>query len=286
MSTTIPFDTGRSACYIRAMLISIPHHTHSRAPWASWFHHCLSAISKKTDVPQFTETPRWYHGLTVDVSGKRVLIWTWDYSHGVRDALAHDIDLVLHCQYGDVRDARVSPWLLFPSDAIRFTVDLPGHREAARRQPILYALGWSGRAWRNRKRWISALEQRSDCDIICTHGQATNHGSLASYYERMGSYEYALSLAGKGSTGHMGNRREVECAALGVPLIMNYDPIYIAPFEAGEHFARAQTPEDAIAITQSGAGLSLAEAAREYYERNLTPSGICDWFRRVCEVRL
>jgi hypothetical protein len=244
--------------------------TFIKAFWAS-----LSSLADGTceEIRGFSRHP---FGLTCEVDGKTVWIWSWDYDYGVRYMLDNNLaDLILHVQYGSIKDDKVKPFTMFPSGHVTFFAGLEAWREI--KSEKTHKLGFSGRVWRNRKRWFQKADYSEP-----TRGQATGFGTFEDYVKKLKSWEKCLILAGKGSKVAMSNRREVECAALGVPMVLNYQPTYYRDFSKCYHFVKTPDDIDKLDGYPQDYWDELAKNALDFYENNMSPEGIRSVFTQAC----
>lgn len=294
------------------MKITIP-----KGPSACWSEGYRRALLRLPDceVGDIEQPPRRLVGrdtMLVGVDDKRVLISCDDKDNGVRNAVRDDLaDLILQVQYtGGMADRdfgdRVQPFVMFATAMGEFHERVDEWRaivQAARSaSEKRFRVGWSGRAWgpkQGRLPYLEALEGQEWADIERTTGQATSRGlDWPDYCRRMGTWDWALILSGPGSSPAMANRREHECAALGIPMLLNYEPVYYVRLEANEHYVKVETPEQIEEpLCGAGGGLSLysgehlvqkhvAKAAREYWEHNQSPAGIGRLFKQICKEHL
>lgn len=234
--------------------------------------------------------------IVVEYGGKRIMIHAWDYSQNLQDLTPDNIDLVMCVQYTDaLKDApvKIVPFTMFASDQPTFYKKLPDLQKIADAQEKQYEVGFSGRLWRHRKPWWAQSVGKDWFYWENTHGQATGTGTVEEYAAKMGAWQRCLILYGKGSrTNASHNRRENECAALGIPMILNYKPHYYVPFEAGVHYTYHQVPGELDCYAPiPGAGLSSKErdqvdAAREYWVQNMSAPGIVRLFKQICDEQL
>ena len=220
-------------------------------------------------------------GLACEVDGKTVWIWSWDYDNGVRYVLENNLaDLILHVQYGSVIDDKVKPFTMFPSGHVIFYSNLESYRKIEVEKT--HKLGFSGRVWRQRSRWYKKIEPMSEVYCEPTRGQATSNGTFEDYVKKLKSWEKCLILAGKGSKVAMSNRREVECASLGIPMVLNYRPTYYRDFKPCYHFVENHRDLDTLDDYPADYWKELADNALDFYENNMSQEGIKNLFVEIC----
>jgi len=277
--------------------LSIKIQQRCRGPWARAFQHALTGIgSLSSEVGHLgfgtSGIGRSEMGLRVDVGDKKVWIWTWDYDAGVTHVLKNhpEIDLILTVQYDPAKDwpTKVQPFTMFASNQIAFHSDLEKYRGIVRAQEKKYDLGFSGRVWNCRKPWWNVIDNLDWCEAIATHGQATGHNPWGDYMEQLGRWERCLILFGKGSK-RCSNRREHECAALGIPMVLNYMPTYYHSFQAGIDYHYVSTPADIMELREGFPPEywgTLSYNAFMLWGEHMSPEGIGRLFQRICKERL
>lgn len=239
-----------------------------------------------------------HHAIVVEYGGKRICIHCGDYTSEIAQKATGNADLVLCVQYNEsLKDLEVPvvPFVMFASDQVNMYGKMDKLREIVQKQPPKYELGFSGRLWRCRKKWEQYAHDKDWFYWENTPGQATQFGTWEEYAAKLGTWRRCLILGGKGTRGAAShNRREPECAAMGLPMVLNYKPHYYEPFVGGIHYGYAKTPERLQSLNDKHTarlGLSTDEkervqGAREYWERNQSPAGICRLFKQICEENL
>ena len=126
-----------------------------------------------------------------------------------------------------------------------------------------YRIGFTGRQWRERKVWVEALLK-----VDGAYPSVKYEGTPADYINRIMSWNAMLILQGKRDRHTDGkNRREAECASIRMPMILNYKPYYLNPFEAGKHYLYVEQPSDIeLVLTELEARKQeLAENAYQWW---------------------
>lgn len=229
--------------------------------------------------------------MVVDYGGKRILIHTWDYTSRLNLIPHGEIDLCMCVQYSDdlerLKNIKVVPFTMFASDQPNFYAKLDSLQAIVNAQTPQYELGFSGRTWACRKPWFKISAGFDWFYWEPTPKQATGCGTVEEYAAKLGEWRRCLVLYGKGSrTNASHNRRENECAALGIPMAINYKPHYYVPFEPGVHYTYVPRPMQIQAFGEGDAGMGTAAAARDYWERYMSAPGVASLFRRICEEQL
>lgn len=257
------------------------------------FHHALLTGMADAETGSVRGVPGQRHSILIEYGGKRILIHTWDYTDGIKIIPPGDVDLVLCVQYhvglSALENVKVVPFVMFASDQVNFYAQLDALREIVRAQTIHHELGFSGRTWGCRKPWWKVSVERDWFHWEAVHGQATANGTWGQYAAKLGTWRRCLVLYGRGSrTNAAHNRRENECAALEVPMVLNYKPHHYVPFEAGVHFIYAETPMvvDELNGLQTGWERGMVKNARAYWVENMSNVGICHLFKKICDENL
>ena len=93
---------------------------------------------------------------------------------------------------------------------------------------------------------------RNKKDFLCVDDPSSSEFSIKSkrsnaidenlYFDLLKQTKWGLILKGKGEAGK--NRREMEYASYGMPLALNYKPIYPFEFEPNKHYFYLEKIED------------------------------------------
>jgi len=196
------------------------------------------------------------------LNGKKCLIDEWDYSYPTvyvnkeyikKNPFLSDLKYIFKIQYckhdkkiyDDIKqdlNVKVLPFFIFPRH------DIPLEIFKWKNENHKYSAMFSGRVWRGRNRWKAVMDSdktffstvnNPDCKI---ESQRFNYVSNDDYIVLLKQMKWGLSLVGKGCGGK--NRREVEYMSYGMPMVLNYIPIYPFSFIPNKDFLYLEKPED------------------------------------------
>lgn len=216
----------------------------------------LATVRMVDDLPSCIQlnVPKREQSVIIRVNGKLVLIDVWDYSHpgitwlkgGGNDI---DIKLILKIQYNPLfafnnnRSIPIKPWTMFHFGGQRWQERQPEFRNRFLNRPKKHNIGFSGRAWGWRRKWIQKLSEipHSYSNLY----KRTPPGNMDNYTDRFLTWKSLLCIIGKRDRCTDGkNRREVEAASIGMPLFMNYKPAYLNPFKPDKHYIYINDPNN------------------------------------------
>jgi hypothetical protein len=271
-------------------------------PWTTGLVQCLAHIAKHTKhqvVMDRIETPmdmgRWNQACTILVNGKRVFLDTWDYD-GPAACISqkHRIDLIVKIQakpcWTKQDGIPVTGWSMFHTAQMNWLWKLEERRvdRAMIREIRPYRCGFTGRSWKMRRPWTGVCELVPHFDLETWPGRKRLHDTDA-WVKRTHQWSCGLVLQGKHGGMTQGlNRREVEFASLGVPMILNYQPHYPDPMVSGVHYLYCAKPEwiNSCIDKAINDGEYLVKNAREWWERNASVAGLCKSFCTLMEKYL
>jgi hypothetical protein len=236
------------------------------------------------------------------VDDKTVVINTREYDFFI-PAAAEEFDLVLDVQYNPDRNwpENVQPFTMFAQRMTEFHTKLPAYRDVIQQGTKRYKVGWSGCVWSKRRRMLDALGKypwmfiRDNWTNNHRAGEGPNRRqfiglSYDEYVSEVSSWLWGLVLYGRGSNRKgAGNQREHEFSALGIPMILNYQPCYYEPMVPGKHFMYARAAHkvvDMLNETSEEYAKEIAHEAYQYWKLTMSPEGICSLFKRICRERL
>ena len=229
---------------------------------------------------------------------KLCFIDEWDYSHPtsqINDQFFRDnpdyqnLSIVFKIQYCRSDEPfyaqlkkkygiQVLPFFMFPS----YYIEPSSFLWQNTKHPYL-AL-YSGRVWRHRAKWEDYMGQREDCiRVIETPGasQINHHSKMVSkddYLECLKLVKWGLILSGKGCGSK--NRREPEYTSLGMPLALNYEPVYPFPFVKNVHYVKLEKPEDLEKLKNIDP-MPYHQKSVELYRNYFSPEGMAKSFVRL-----
>lgn len=283
--------------------ITSPETLPGPATWAKGLLWCLghleilglAKLRYSNDIPNFRllELPRGNQACLVRVNSEaHVLIDPWDFSNPTASYLAGRIaDLKVNCilkiqrKHVDCFSAcpgspPVIPWTMFHRSQRDWIQNQPSYRESYSNTIKQFRLGCTGRSWSHRRNWEEAVRKTSG---TFSHFYARlSDDSTHEYLQKVNCWESALCLVGKTDSSSDGkNRREVEFASIGCPMILNYQPNYLNPMRPDEHYLFAASPEDlpelldALSLKKRR---ELADNAFHWWETNASLPGVCRTF--------
>ncbi len=187
----------------------------------------------------------------------------------------------------------VVPWTMFHMDTLNWLENLPRYREIVAETPKTFRAGFTGVNWPCRKPWVEALKKIDGVDVNAWPTSERKHrpGTVEDYVRRIATWECAICLKGKTDRWTDGkNRREVEFAGLGIPMVLNYQPTYFDPLRAGEHYISVDASaalgllgDRAFDGALTDAGIAVSDNAFSWWNANASREGICRSFVRLME---
>lgn len=231
------------------------------------------------NLPAFNGFRRCNHLISFRLNDQNFIIDDWDYNYPTSELLNQEnlskyginstnIPTILKIQYADSDKSlydqiyikhkiKVLPFIIFPNK--NFTLEFMHWKNIYHTYVCLY----SGRRWRSRNSWIRSIKNMND--ILCLDTTISD----SDYQNKLKQIKWGLILRGKG-VGK--NRREVEYMSLGMPIALNYIPVYPFKYEPNKHYVYLEKPEDILRLSdidpEPYAQKSL-EIYNKYYSLNL-----------------
>lgn len=290
---------------MRLPLVEIPLEKtiHRRAPWSKGLRHNLAQLEKYDlarvqeagDLPITPRLPKWPHSFLVRVNGKIIWIDAWDYEHpcgqyikGIGPAL--DIHCIIKIQYKNEkfpgpRQVPMYPWMMFHTDQTSWLQKCQNYKKIYDSTKKKYDIGFSGHLWNCRRKWVNALKEipNTYCEAWTSKARP---GSTKEYIQKMSEWKALACFQGKKGRYTDGkNRREVECACLGIPLVLNYKPTYLNPLLPNEHYIYVKKPEglqiQLEKLKDEKSTKEMVIRAREWWDDNCSEKGICTTFMQI-----
>jgi hypothetical protein len=232
----------------------------------------------------------------ISVNDKLVYIDTWDYFHPTGTVLAHidkvdiDIKAIVKIQkrkgskYENSKNIPVVPWSMFHSRHMEWLENQPEYREQVQANSNKHVpVGYSGRHFNFRKKWFQAIEEIEGHFITTWRKRPTD--PIENYIKNMGEWKIGLILKGKSDGQTDGkNRREVEFASVGLPMMLNYQPYYLNELVPGKHYAYVESPDklgEALSSLTPEFAAELADNAYEWWKENASLEGTCKTFMQA-----
>lgn len=294
------------------MHVRLPRHRPSGSPWIDGLLSCLGHGQSfgLYDVGEHDEPSpgleafsRANQGCWIFADDARIYLDTWDFRHPTaclldRKDLLVDCRLILKIQrrvdyeWRDRTDIPVLPWTMFHTAQMDWMTKLPYRFDLCASPAKRFRAGFSGRAWPVRRPWLDALSRLHAVDVQTWDGRERIGGNGAEgadvYVRRMATWEVSVVLQGKHDHATDGkNRREVECASLGIPMVLNYRPYYMDPLVPDMHYVFCPTPKDLDSCIEDARirGSELSSAALRWWTRNASVEGVCQSFVRRMETQ-
>jgi|GEM_PF-4143310 len=274
------------------MKLTLPNNPRQFASWNNTLHRMLADsglfdVQHSDDLPQL---PRGSCGRVTKnmsvfaVDDELIALDTWDTDSptdtawqlglfgegkfGAKAPLA-DVTTVLKIQWmpkpkwDEMQQAglRVMPWTIFPSQEFplgAFQWQPTGHEYTA----LVTGANRYGRPpWqayaRDRADWFTDAKRSVPMEDLIGMLRVTRWG---------------LSLGGKRGTDRK-NRREIEFASCGMPLVLNYQPHYPFLFEPDVHYVYVDSVEDVDKLYELDPQ-PFAEASRQLWRDYFSPQGM------------
>ena len=287
--------------------IRIPPETHiyRKAHWVKALRNNLKSLERfklakvieDESVPKSShaKTTRHEHSIFVKVNDKLIWIDTWDFHAPGYEWLSGkgaDIDvaciLKIQCsgkKFKDERKIPIFPWTMFHMCHTRWLDNLNDFRKMYKETPREHWLGFSGRMWGWRKKWQIEMESMDYTQFI-GYGR-TPPGDFIEYVKKMVKWRVGLSIIGKRDRLTDGkNRREVEYASVGMPMILNYRPHYFNQLIPGSHYLYCAKPEHLGKMMDNLMDDkelydNLSHNSLSWWEANASEKGICETFIQI-----
>lgn len=253
----------------------------------------IEIIGQNDIDPKILDVPRREKASFININDKIVVIDSWDYSIPMINWLNGNgrdikIDLILKIQYcpnsnnNNIRNVPISPWTMFHFK----------HNIWQKRQPEIknrwlntikkYDIGFSGRKWSWRLPWAEKLKEFDNC-LVNIYNK-TPPGDIHHYLSYFTKFSSILSIIGKKDRNTDGkNRREVEAASIGMPLILNYKPHYLNQLKPDHHYFYVTKPEQLSNIiqklnTNKKLYQEISNNLQTWWDNNASPQGVCKTF--------
>ena len=293
------------------MQVRLPNNIPRNSPWLIGLIGCLSSLSDYglADVEMVEakwlgrellggKIPRWQQNALIQVNGRYVTLDVWDFavpSRIILENLDHpempELAAVvkIQCHGGDCWNhyrIPVVPWSMFHKDQLNWLKNLPRYREIVATTPKTFRAGFTGCNWPCRRKWVEALEKIDGVDLDAWPMSERKHrpGTVEDYVRRIATWECAICLKGKTDKWTDGkNRREVEFAGLGIPMILNYAPKYFNKLGPSYHYALLAEPRsiDLEQAIEYGQHSSIGKLAFDWWNANASREGICRSFVKL-----
>lgn len=238
-------------------------------------------------------------GRIISVNEKLVYLDTWDFSGPTITVLTHldKIDVELHAilkiqkrrdsDWSNSKDIPVVPWSMFHSQHMNWLENQPKYREQVQANTNkTVSVGYSGRHFHFRKKWFRAIEKIEDSFLTTWKKRPTD--PIDNYIQNMSEWKVGLILKGKSDGRTDGkNRREVEFASVGVPMILNYQPYYLNELEPFKHYIYVESEDElgeALSSLTPEVAAELTSNAYEWWKENASLEGICKTFMQAMQV--
>lgn len=239
--------------------------------------------------------PRSHTGTIIQVNDKYVYLDTWDFGIPSIIILMHldkipiKLSAVIKIQKGikpfPNEEIPVLPWSMFSSKHTLWLENQPKYREAYLSSKKEYKIAYTGRNFHFRRIWIEEIKRLGGFTFVWPR---IPKDSRDDYVTKMCQWESSLILKGKTDSRTDGkNRREVECASIGMPMIMNYKPHYLNELVPGKHYIYVKTHseiEKALETLTPDFAAELGNNAYEWWKANASDEGLCRTFIQVLET--
>ena len=148
-----------------------------------------------------------------------------------------------------------------------------------------YRCGFVGRTYSFRDPFLQMLEDLDQTDVEYWHRRQHKAKRMGfdDYFKRMCTWKSALVLRGTRDGARLDGKtwREVECASLGLPIMLDVGlgggTHYYIPFEPEKHYYPIEDPED-IEEALCHIDPEMSNRAMEWYESIASQEGICRTF--------
>lgn len=136
-----------------------------------------------------------------------------------------------------------------------------------------YTFCLTGKCWRNRSAWFKFSEQYKT-ELNCfvqyhSKGERSTVEENTIFMELLKNTKWGLILKGKGCGGK--NRREVEFSSFGMPLVLNYKPIYPFSFIPNKDFLLIENYTDLFKLKDIDPE-PFAQRSKEIYNNYFSPN--------------
>ena len=123
-----------------------------------------------------------------------------------------------------------------------------------------------------------------DCDFWLHRDRGERTLSPDDYFNRLLSWKSALIPPGTVETGNDGKTwREIECAAMGLPMILDKPRNYWVKLRQFEHYIPVIDNDMNKAVDKATEDKELGRRAREWYEKAASAEGVCKTFVEILE---
>ncbi|KKL21185.1 hypothetical protein LCGC14_2448010, partial [marine sediment metagenome] len=238
---------------------------------------------------------RHQRSLVFKVNGKLVLLdgnnrpepTTWVIRAGNREGYSAIIKIQYrHSQFWGNCQVPIAPW----------TFTEMKHKAASNRYERYqnsekkYRCGFAGRWYYARVGMLKRLDKIQGTDVEYWHKKRNKEAAspISEYLDRTCSWRSAYVPAGRSRTTGEGidgkTWREIECAAMGISMILEADRDYHIPLVPYEHYipvANQDSLEKAVEMVLEDKELGIR--GRQWYDAAASPMGICRTFLEVLE---
>lgn len=278
-------------------------------PWNRGLMECLHGLRdyglaevEFIDAPKITGVPRAGCGNLVQADERWIYLDTWDHSRPLDQVLKYPekwpvpIDAAIKIQKSprwnadNPRNVPVRTWTMFHMDQMDWLRKVDRRRKEVAVGKKIHGISFSGRVWNERKKWMQAMRGVMGAHVESWEGRRRS-GSVDGYVSMLAASKAAFIIQGKHDAMTDGkNRREVECASLGVPMVLNYEPFYeLDPLIPGEHYVKVDrcTPGDIAEAAETAwtRREELTEAARDWWDRMASRKGVAlSFFRLLADL--
>jgi hypothetical protein len=263
----------------------------SNAIWGKRLLYLLSQDVHTVDI-KITSFPRidlrkGNHIIPFKINDKLFLIDDWDYGYPTTDILDKGIPeyysnnkaTILKIQYCPSETEKyiaiyerfgikVLPFIEFPNSIYPLENYLWSNNDNFQYQYMI-----TGKRWRERIRFIQYAQQWHSETCLIDGSQVLGEEqpvhTMEQWIEAQKKCRWGLVLKGKGCGGK--NRREIEFSSCGMPLALNYKPLYPFPFEPNYHYLYLEQPDHLNRLYEVDPQ-PYAERSLEIYKQYFSPS--------------
>jgi len=136
----------------------------------------------------------------------------------------------------------------------------------------------TGKIWRTRRRWKDEIRNDKDFFSISDNNK-NNFLSRSDYINLLKECKWGLCLRGKGIP-EVKNNREVESMSFGMPLALNYKPIYPFDFISDKHYLYLDSPKD-LEKLHTVDPMPFHEESKKMYNSYFNPKNIGNAFKKI-----
>jgi hypothetical protein len=189
-------------------------------------------------------------------------------------------DLKIYKEIYDKFQIKIFPFTMFP----RHDFPLEHFEYKYKEDSSLYF--FSGKRWRGRRSWIKKMKSQKFAFVfevddgvskVDRHRHKNNWAEEKEFLSYLKKVKWGVILKGKG-VGK--NRREVEYSSCGIPLALNYKPIYPFKFEPNIDYVYLEKPEDLEGLKDIDP-IPFSRRSKMIYERYFSKEGIYNCFNKA-----